>query len=166
MSDTSDNTEDNSWNFRSEQEEQATEEAFNMCISMVLGGANIQQVVDSLNLPENLKQKLIRRLQQAYHEKQMREHQMAKETQEKSAEKSGIGKLFSMSMLASVISKQTLDKLNRIFSQNPQLASTVKAQGAALLRNGVQPDLAFKEGQSISAPVIGIGKARGTEQQR
>lgn len=160
------NTEDDSWNFRSEQEEQASEEAFNMCISMVLGGANIQQVVDNLNLPDHLKQKLIRRLQQAQHEKQIREHQMAQETREKSAEKSGIGKLFSMSMIASVISKQTMDKLNRLFSQNPQLANSVKEQGATLLRNGVTPDLAFKEGQSISAPIIGVGKARGQEQQR
>jgi hypothetical protein len=166
MAESINDTQDDNENFRSEQEEQASEEAFNQCIAMVLGGANIQQMLDSLNLPENLKQKLIRRLQQAYHEKQMREHQMSQETREKSAEKSGIGKLFSMSMIASVISKQTLDKLNRLFSQNPQLANSVKEQGAALLRNGVAPDLAFKEGQSISAPIIGVGKGRSQEQQR
>jgi prepilin-type N-terminal cleavage/methylation domain-containing protein len=166
MTTNADNAEDDSWNFRSEQEEQATEEAFNMCISLVLGGSNIQQLVESLNLPEPLKQKLMRRLQQAYQEKQMREHQMAKETREKSAEKTGISKLFSMSMLASVISKQTLDKLNRLFAQNPQLSEVVRAQGAILLKNGLEPDLNFKEGQSISAPVIAVGKQRGVEQQR
>lgn len=164
-----DNPADNDapWNYRSEQEEQATEEAFNQAVSLVLSGQSIAQVLDGMNLPEAVKDQLRKRLQQAVQEKEIREHRMAQETREVAAEKtSAIGKFFSMSMIASAISKNALERIQKVFGQNPTLANQVKEQGRILLKSGAMPDLDFKPGQSVSAPTVGIGKGKQQEQGR
>ncbi len=153
------------WTFRNLEEAQAAESAFQYAIAAVQSGQSIQQVLNGIEIPEYLKQKLMRRLEQILQEKEIRDHEMAAQTRQKTAEKAtGVSRLFSLSMIAGLISKETLEKIQRLFSQNPQLAKTVKEQGAVLLRNGAQPDLEFKPGQSISAPSPGIAKSQ--QQQR
>lgn len=162
-----DNTNNDAWNFRTEEEEQFAQAVLARALSAVESGQNVEQVLSEFNLPENIKQKLRRKLAQVLQEKSDREHAMARETREKSAERSsGLGKLFNMSMLAGFISKQTIEKLQMVFSQNPQLSNQVKEQGARLLMNGVSPDLEFKQGQSISAPTVGVGLGKNQQQQR
>jgi hypothetical protein len=161
------NNSDDSWQFRTEEETQLAEAILAKALAAVESGQNVEQVLAGANLPEHIKQKMRRRLMQVLQEKSDREHAMARETREKSAERSsGVGKLFSMSMLAGFISKQTIEKLQTIFAKEPQLAQQVKEQGAKLLMNGVSPDLDFKAGQAISAPTVGVGIGRGQNQQR
>lgn len=150
------NTEDDSWQFRTEEEQQLAEAVLAKAMAAVESGQNPEEVLASANLPENVKQKLRRKLKQALQEKAARAPQAT--TQEVAT------KRFSMSGILNLIPKQTLEKIQAIFAKNPQLANQVKELGAKLAMNGVSPDLDFKPGQSISAPTVGVGKSQ--QQQR
>jgi predicted sugar kinase len=155
------------WTFKTLEEAQATESTFQQAVQMVQSGYAIEQVLAGVNLPENLKQKLKKRLQEAVQQQEVREHQMAEQTREVAAEKtSKVSKFFSMSMIASVISKNALEKIQKLFAQNPNVAQLAKEQGRVLVRSGAMPDLDFKAGQSISAPTVGVGLGKDKQQQR
>lgn len=165
----SDQNDSDEWQFRSEEEEQAAEEAFAQAVRAIEAGQAIEQVLNGFDkLPEHVRQKLRRRLQQVAQEKEMREHEMARQTREKQQGKAGFSKLFSMSMLGGVISRETIEKVQMLFAQRPQLRQEVSQQGHKMIRNGVEPDIQFQPSQQAVSPSVAAGadKAQQKDKQR
>ncbi|GEM_PF-5603116 len=151
--------------------EELTEAAFEAAMQLVAAGHSVEQILGTDNfsrLPENIKQQIRGRLQQAAAQREMQQHEMAKETREKAQEKGGIAKLFSLAALGSIISKGTLEKINALFAQQPHLQQQIQMQGQALLKAGAKPDVEFAKsnvqiaGAAPSTPSV----AQGQEQQR
>ena len=142
-----------------QSEEEKTEAAFEQAMQLLASGQSVEQIMDGINLPEHLKQQIRQKLQQAAAEKQRREHEMAQQTRQKQEESKSFGKLFSLSAMASFISKRTMEKIQAIFAQQPHLEQQIKMQGQALLKAGAEPDMEFARssvqigGQSPNVPM-------------
>ena len=154
---------------QAQEDEQTSEADMVKAISLVEQGQAIDQVISGLfaNLPEHIKQQIRQKLQQAVQEKQARDIEMARETREKvEAKKMGLGKLFGLGMLSSVIAKETLEKIQLLFSQNPSVQQQVKHAGLHMLDKGVQPELEHVEQTPTMAPTVGVAQQKDREQSR
>lgn len=151
--------EDDSWQFRTEEEAQLAEAVMQKAMAAIDSGQNPEQVLAAVNMPEAVKQKIRRRLREA-----MQQREAARSAPAPAAQ--APAKRFGMAAIINLIPKPALDKIQAIFAKNPTLANQVKEQGAKLLMHGVTPDLDFKPGQSISAPTVGVGLGKGQNQQR
>ena len=153
-----------------EQEGEIEESAFEAAMQLVAKGMGVEQILGTelfTQLPEHLKQKLRARLQEVAIAEQQKQHEMAKQTREQAESKGfGFAKLFSLSAISNLISKDTLDKINALFAQQPHLQQQIQLQGQNLIRAGATPDLEFAKSnvQVVSAaPVLG---APSQEQQQ
>lgn len=152
-----------------QEEEPVSEADMARAISLVEQGNAIDQVIGGLfgNLPEHIKQKIMQKLQQVAQEKQAREHEMARQTREKSQErKMGFSKLFNLSVISSVISRETIEKIQMLFSQNPQLRQEIGHHGMQMLERGVQPEIDVNANLSGPSNAISQDKAKQQQQQR
>jgi len=134
-------------NLRDQQEEeQETEAAFEAAMQLIAAGQEVEQVLgggDFANLPEHIKQQLRARLQQVAAQREMQQHEMAKQTREKGLAAKAVGKLFSLGMMSGIISKGTMDKINAMFAQQPNLQQQIQMTGQTLLKAGATPDIEF-----------------------
>jgi len=150
------------------QEDQVSESQMAQAIALAEQGQSIEQIIGGLfaNLPEHVKQQIRQRLAQAVQEKEARDHQMAQQTQEKQ-EKKAFSKLFSLSMLSGVISKETLERVQVLFSKNPNLKVEVSRQGRQMIEKGVQPDMeAIAQSSAVASPGIAQTQQKQKEAQR
>lgn len=132
-------------NLRDQQEEeQENEAAFEAAMQLIAAGQSVEQVMGNFaNLPEHIKQQLRARLQQAAAQREMQQHEMAKETRQKGLAAKAVGKLFSLGMMSGIISKGTMDKINALFVQQPHLQQQIQMTGQTLLKAGATPDIEF-----------------------
>lgn len=168
------NAEEEAQNQRDQQEEeQQTEAAFEAAMQLIAAGQGVEQILgsgDFANLPEHIKQQLRARLQQAAAQREMQQHEMAKQTREKTMAAKAVGKLFTLGMMSGLISKSTMDKINALFAQQPHLQQQIQMTGQALLQAGAQPDIEFAKssvkivGKAVATPQI--EQQQTQEQQR
>jgi hypothetical protein len=171
-------TEDDAWQFRSEDEQQFAEAILQKLVDEVQKGLDAEICISGLNVPEYVKQKLRRRLPFAIQERRSALARQAEQsaqfaaampapmtkTAEQSAKTASRG--LSMRAIAGAISRQALEKIQAVFAKRPDLARQVREQGLVLARNGVTPDLQFRQGQVISVPTIGVEQEKDRQQVR
>jgi hypothetical protein len=148
-----------------QEEEQQEEAAFEAAMEMLLGGQGVEQILGGgafAQLPEHVKQRIRARLQQAQAQREMQQHEMAQQTRAQSQEKTGIAKLFSMSVLGGIISQTTMEKINALFTQQPHLQQQIQLQGQTLIQAGTQPDIEFAKS---SVQIAGASPATPQVQQ-
>ena len=151
--------------------EELTEAAFEAAMQLIAAGHSVEQILGSgsfSKLPEQIKQQIRGRLQEVAARREMQQHEMAQETREKTQEKGGLAKLFSLAALGSIISKGTMAKITALFAQQPHLQQQIQLQGQALLKAGATPDVEFAKsnvqiaGTAPNTPAV----QQGQEQQR
>jgi hypothetical protein len=160
----SNNSGDDEQFLTADEAEQASDSAVAQAIMLVQGGQAIDRVMELFaDLPEPLKQKIRLRLQAAALEKEAREHEMARQTREKAADKS-TGKF--LGLFSGLIAKETLEKLQVLFMNNPLLLNEVRRLGQDLTRRGVESirsNVSEAQLGELSAPTVGVAVERDKE---
>lgn len=154
-----------------QQTDQDVDQLLEMALPGLESGVGVEQILSSMfaNLPEHIKQQLRARMNEHIAQKAAKEHEMARQTREKVQEQQVSKKLFSLSMAAQLISKETFDKIKGIFTKQPDLARQIEQYGEVLARHGVTPEmvkLTTAQLGELAPPAVGKGQARGQEQQR
>ena len=168
MSDLPDN--DESWSCRDEQEEQNAEEAFSQAAMAIEAGQSVEQALgagDLAKMPEHLKRKIRVRLQQLAQEKIHKEHEMARQTREKvQKNKSGVSRLFSLGMLSNVISRETIERVQQLFSQQPHLKQELNRQGQTMIKSGMEMAETANKMPTAPSSSINVSQRKNKEQYR
>ncbi len=127
-------------------DEQETEAAFEAAMQLMAAGQGVEQILSGgqfAAMPEHIKQQIRARLQQAAIQREMQQVEMARQTREKGMAAKAASKLFSLGMMSGIISKDTMERINTLFAQQPNLQQQIQMQGQTLLKAGASPDLEF-----------------------
>jgi DNA-binding TFAR19-related protein (PDSD5 family) len=147
-----------------QEDEQTVESCLEMALPALESGIAPDTIINAMfaNLPEHIKVMLRQRMGQAIAARDARQHEMHKETVERS--RGGVRRLFDMAAIAALISEETLEKIKKLFLNRPDLAQSITREGQRLLNNGVVPEMVrLSETQlgQLSPPAIGQGQGQG-----
>ncbi len=144
---------------------QSDDQTVETCLEMALPGLESGVAPDTIinamfaNLPEHVKQMLRQRMAAWSIERDNRQHEMARQTREKTTRASGMSRAaFDLAAAAALISEATMERIKKIFMSQPNLAQSIMREGERLLNMGVAADTVRITEASlgrISAPAIG-----------
>ncbi len=151
-----------------QQSDQDVDQLLAVALPALESGQGVEQILGGqfANLPEHIKQALRARMNEHLAQKAAQEHEMARQTREKMAEKKEAGVAFSLTMAAQLITRETFDKIKGIFSKRPDIAQQVEKYGQVLARHGVTPDMVrvtTAQLGEMSPPVVGVAQQKGQE---
>ena len=153
-----------------QQDDQTVESALEMALPAIESGIAPDTIINAMfaNLPEHLKQQLRQRMGQAVAARDARQHEMHKETQEKSARATGVRRAIAdLTAIAALISEETMDRIKKLFLARPDIAQAITKEGQNLVRFGVTPEMIrLSETQlgQLSPPAIGQGQGRARDE--
>ena len=102
-------------------ESSETDAAMQQAISLLESGLSLNAIIESLfaSLPEPEKQRILHRLQAIQQEREARQHAMAQQTREKSAEHT-TRKLMGLSFLTGILSRESIEKIQQLPCAKPR----------------------------------------------